>query len=307
MINEQENIKDLQETHTEFNVSEVLLEKHNIINTQNEIKKNIADMSKQLAGDASDIIDDIISKYTIEDIEKMSDDEVDKLLDVTADISQSALIEFKRDFIILNIKSNKILSDLDKSLEEIDTEIRTHQEDIESYIKEIGDPITLLRNTITKKMSSSEATELEKIEFDKALSYIDKAITLEPLKEYLNSFNGRYTRTNYINEKKSNMIYKKYIHLLGVHGLNIRFENKNFYNLEKKFLLDEKYLEKDNLFLYIIIEYISSLTREPKRPYQTTFILALYHYISSLFKNDMEEELKSEFIKNIKEVLDIIL
>lgn len=301
-------VEEVAETEDAFDAQSVLTEKIGITNMSNEIKNTLDKMTSMVAGDCEEIMDNIVQKYTIEDITNMTDDEIDELLPVDVESSfktKEEIITFKRDFINLNIESEGAMSKLDEELANIETVMQEHNEEIAEYMAQLNNPYDMLKDSLKTRLEKA-STDKERETLEKANEYMGYVYNLKPLIDYVNTNKGRYVRTNFLSNKKSQSIYKKYLHVLGVHGITAQME-KRFLHLEKTYITETKYHEKLNLFIFIVISYIADMNKEDKQLYQSVYILGLYSVLSELYKGTLKDEDKEVLISSIKTVLDAVL
>lgn len=282
---------------------------NDVTSLADELKKN----NNKLLSDneEADFIDSKLEGVTEEDLKAMSDSEIDSFF-TSDDVTVQFRIDFenpqqeknfKRDFLIYRVQSNKALSDLDNEIAKIKDEIAASQKEFDEIIDSYGNVNNWIRTTIDDKLNSTDDEKKKALYMDIRDNF-EYAFNLNNVKEYLNTHRGKCVIPDYGIEKKSMDIYKRYVKVMK--RMKVREDLSKFADVEKKFIGDE-YAQRSNIFMFSIMHFISSHYRDEDLSafglFVTQFIINMKNLVLNKFEDENEKEL---FISSIKEVIDII-
>lgn len=291
----------------------------NLLTKRNDIKgmvDKIEQGHKRFVSD-DDLLDKLelrISEMSVEQIEKLTDDEVKDIytidgeehkLDISVD-DPNKEIKFKRDFLLLSKKSNIAMCKFDEEMAKIEAELETYNDDLKNLMTEFGNMSNLIRSKIANAAETTD-DETKKELYNKLLVAFDNGYSLDNVKEYYTKYSHKAKSLigDYHNNKKSNYLYRKYKRVIDT--LKIDTDLTKFPNLEVQFL-PEEYHNRRNIFLFAIISMIAGWEGKGVNKVDGLFVTQFCVNIKNLFYNKFDnEETRAKFISNIVDVLDIIV
>lgn len=260
------------------------------------------------------IMTERMKPLTNEDIINMSLDELKQLNYVDEnnklinepDMEDDVLQEYLRD-IFLYMKSTQTFDDdISELLSEYDKIQDEMNEMIEKEVEEKGngDLVTYLRNLISKMKKIAEEKH-DKKGIDKYTSMtngFEDSFTLNRIFNlYMNIGIGN---TKEESEKKAGYIYDKY--KTKMKELDLKNDLIYISDLEKKYL-PEEYHDRNNLFVFICMKYISklSLTKGMNRYDEGVFASQITSNLFLLYKDKLKDNDKKILLDNIMRILDL--
>lgn len=301
----------------EDNINEFkLLSLKSKVNDINSIMDGITNEQKKLLSDNEefDPIDNILKNFTEEQIKGMSYDFINEILvdedgspieftiDFNGDVDK--LNQFKKEFLILRKQSLTYFERFDKELADINKEIAESQEEFDKLVNEFGNISNLIRRRLEDRLETAD-TDRKKELFTKLLVSFNNGLDLDNVKAYCKSYKGKNILSDFRFEKNSQYVYRRYLKV--AKALDIKTDLTSFANLEKRFL-DGKYCERNNLFVFAIIHFISSWHNKDYTKADGLFITQFTINLKNLYYNKFDtEEDKETFINNIKEVINLII
>lgn len=223
-----------------------------------------------------------------------------KLPDFGIDRTKEEVEEYLKYTLIFLIESGEAMEELEKRMLELDKIVKTETAKLSSTLDE--DVVAIVRDTL--KQAMEKETDPERIEKHKA-SYeaFEDAFTLNRIKELYKTIGF----DNIQREAKTmaNDIYDKYVKTRKELGLSYDIVYSD--NLELKHL-PEEYHKYNNLFVFIVMKYISKLTkvRGVKKTTDGVFASQLSTNLYLLSRDSLKENEKELFLKSIKELYDMI-
>ena len=200
-------------------------------------------------------------------------------------------------------KFNTEIDDLVKEYDHIQEEMyRIVEETIEEQAK--GDVINYLRETINKLLNiAKENNNLESItKFETMQLAFEDSFKLNRIVDLYTKIGVGNTKIE--SEKKAGYIYNRYKDKMR----QLKLKNDLVYlsNLEGKFL-PEEYHDRNNLFVFIIMKYISklSIVNGLDKNNDIVFASQITTNLFLLFKNKLKDDDKELLLTNIKRVLDL--
>ena len=200
-------------------------------------------------------------------------------------------------------KFNTEIDDLVKEYDHIQEEMdRIVEETIEEQAK--GDVINYLRETINKLLNiAKENNNLESItKFETMQLAFEDSFKLNRIVDLYTKIGVGNTKIE--SEKKAGYIYNRYKDKMR----QLKLKNDLVYlsNLEEKFL-PEEYHDRNNLFVFIIMKYISKLSvvNGLDKNNDIVFASQITTNLFLLFKNKLKDDDKELLLANIKRVLDL--
>lgn len=272
----------------------------------NEKKRSVA------TEDSLEKLEDKVSAYTSEQLKKMTDEEI---LSVFVDddgneieislpnLNDKEIIEFKRDYLVFLAESkelDKSIAESQKELEEANKELLESNKDI---IGEFTNLSNYLESSIKKKLEDENLDDKTRKRLETILKSYDVSAFIDKV---INQYQGARTIDNtmreYLDINQHRSRYAKY-RMVSEGKLKMSVDLSRYGKLEEKFL-PEKYHKHPNLFIFVIMRYIS-YAYEPKMENEGVSISTLSIKIQNLLGNRLTEEEKEEFLNKMMELLDL--
>lgn len=291
---------------------------HELKNTQ-EVKNKMDAEKKKVIPDEilNKIFDEKLVSISQEELEKMTLNELKefnlspsggKFIE-EPDMEDDDLAEYLRGWMLYFKNSADFNVEIDNLLKELEEITKQNNKKLEELMQERGDDnvIDFLRHTIDDNLAKAKEIDNQEL-IDKSLKMsevFEDTFNLETLKELYRKIGGRNTKEEA--RCKANYIYEKY----RKKALELGLKNDLVYaaDLEKKFL-PEKYHESNNLFVFIVMKYISklSVTKGVDRIKDKFFVAQLTTNLFLLYQEKgLPDHYKERFLTNIQELLDIVI
>ena len=251
------------------------------------LTKNISDMSLEELKEFNKIDDE----NTLIEEPNMDDDTLKEYM--------QGVFEYMKSSDNFNTEVEGLLKEYDHIQEEMD---RIVEESIEEQAQ--GDVIKYLRDTITKLLNiAKENNNKESItKFETMQLAFDDSFKLNRIFDLYKRIGVGNTKIE--SEKKAGYIYNRYKDKM--RQLELKNDLVYLSNLENKFL-PEEYHDRNNLFIFIIMKYISklSIVKGLDKNNDIVFASQITTNLFLLFKNKLKDEDKELLLTNIKRVLDL--
>lgn len=251
------------------------------------LTKNISDMSLEELREFNKIDDE----NTLIEEPNMDDDTLKEYM--------QGVFEYMKSSDNFNTEIDGLLKEYDHIQEEMN---RIVEESIEEQAQ--GDVIKYLRDTINKLLNiAKENNNKESItKFETMQLAFDDSFKLNRIFDLYKRIGVGNTKIE--SEKKAGYIYNRYKDKMR----QLELKNDLIYlsNLENKFL-PEEYHDRNNLFVFIIMKYISklSIVNGLDKNNDIVFASQITTNLFLLFKNKLKDEDKELLLTNIKRVLDL--
>lgn len=251
------------------------------------LTKNISDMSLEELREFNKIDDE----NTLIEEPNMDDDTLKEYM--------QGVFEYMKSSDNFNTEIDELLKEYDHIQEEMN---RIVEESIEEQAQ--GDVIKYLRDTINKLLNiAKENDNKESItKFETMQLAFDDSFKLNRIFDLYKRIGVGNTKIE--SEKKAGYIYNRYKDKMR----QLELKNDLIYlsNLENKFL-PEEYHDRNNLFVFIIMKYISklSIVKGLDKNNDIVFASQITTNLFLLFKNKLKDEDKELLLTNIKRVLDL--
>lgn len=251
------------------------------------LTKNVSDMSLEELREFNKIDDD----NTLIEEPNMDDDTLKEYM--------QGVFEYMKSSDNFNTEIDGLLKEYDHIQEEMD---RMIEESIEEQAQ--GDVIKYLRDTITKLLNiAKENDNKESItKFETMQLAFEDSFKLNRIFDLYKRIDVGNTKIE--SEKKAGYIYNRYKDKM--RQLELKNDLVYLSNLENKFL-PEEYHDRNNLFVFIIMKYISklSIVKGLDKNNDIVFASQITTNLFLLFKNKLKDEDKELLLTNIKRVLDL--
>lgn len=266
--------------------------------TDDEFEKILHDKLQTLTKDISDM-----SLEELREFNKIDDEntliEEPNMDDETLKEYMQGVFEYMKSSDNFNTEIDELLKEYNHIQEEMN---RIVEESIEEQAQ--GDVIKYLRDTITKLLNiAKENNNKESItKFETMQLAFEDSFKLNRIFDLYKRIGVGNTKIE--SEKKAGYIYNRYKDKMR----QLELKNDLIYlsNLENKFL-PEEYHDRNNLFVFIIMKYISklSIVKGLDKNNDIVFASQITTNLFLLFKNKLKDEDKELLLTNIKRVLDL--
>lgn len=251
------------------------------------LTKNISDMSLEELREFNKIDDE----NTLIEEPNMGDDTLKEYM--------QGVFEYMKSSDHFNTEVDGLLKEYDHIQEEMN---RIVEESIEEQAQ--GDVIKYLRDTINKLLNiAKENNNKESItKFETMQLAFEDSFKLNRIFDLYKRIGVGNTKIE--SEKKAGYIYNRYKDKM--RQLELKNDLVYLSNLENKFL-PEEYHDRNNLFVFIIMKYISklSIVKGLDKNNDIVFASQITTNLFLLFKNKLKDEDKELLLINIKRVLDL--
>lgn len=251
------------------------------------LTKNISDMSLEELREFNKIDDE----NTLIEEPNMDDDTLKEYM--------QGVFEYMKSSDNFNTEIDELLKEYNHIQEEMN---RIVEESIEEQAQ--GDVIKYLRDTINKLLNiAKENDNKESItKFETMQLAFDDSFKLNRIFDLYKRIGVGNTKIE--SEKKAGYIYNRYKDKM--RQLELKNDLVYLSNLENKFL-PEEYHDRNNLFVFIIMKYISklSIVKGLDKNNDIVFASQITTNLFLLFKNKLKDEDKELLLTNIKRVLDL--
>lgn len=285
---------------------------NNIKDTHNKItevkKKYLTDeeFEKIMIERMKPLSEDDIKSMSLEELKKLNYvDEDNKLID-EPNMEDSVLKQYMTD-VFMYMKSTQVFDDnINELLDEYDKIQEEMNDMIEKEVEEKGngDFITYLRGLISKMKQIAKEKNSEKgIKKYESMSIgFEDSFTLNRLVDLYTKIGTGNTKDE--SNKKAGYIYNKY--KKKTKELDIKNDLIYISDLEKKYL-PEKYHDRNNLFVFICMKYISklSITKGIDKFDEGVFASQITSNLFLLYKDKLMENDKEVLLNNIMRLLDL--
>lgn len=266
--------------------------------TDDEFEKILHDKLQTLTKDISDM-----SLEELREFNKIDDEntliEEPNMDDDTLKEYMQGVFEYMKSSDNFNTEIDGLLKEYDHIQEEMN---RIVEESIEEQAQ--GDVIKYLRDTINKLLNiAKENDNKESItKFETMQLAFDDSFKLNRIFDLYKRIGVGNTKIE--SEKKAGYIYNRYKDKM--RQLELKNDLVYLSNLENKFL-PEEYHDRNNLFVFIIMKYISklSIVKGLDKNNDIVFASQITTNLFLLFKNKLKDEDKELLLTNIKRVLDL--
>lgn len=266
--------------------------------TDEEFEKILHDKLQTLTKDISNMsleelraFNKIDDEHTLIEEPNMDDDTLKEYM--------QGVFEYMKSSDKFNTEIDDLVKEYDHIQEEMD---RIVEETIEEQAK--GDVINYLRETINKLLNiAKENDNIESItKFETMQLAFEDSFKLDRIVDLYTKIGVGNTKIE--SEKKAGYIYNRYKDKMR----QLKLKNDLVYlsNLEEKFL-PEEYHDRNNLFVFIIMKYISklSIVNGLDKNNDIVFASQITTNLFLLFKNKLKDDDKELLLTNIKRVLDL--
>lgn len=266
--------------------------------TDEEFEKILHDKLQTLTKDINDmsleelrVFNKIDDEHTLIEEPNMDDDTLKEYM--------QGVFEYMKSSDKFNTEIDDLVKEYDHIQEEMD---RIVEETIEEQAK--GDVINYLRETINKLLNiAKENDNIESItKFETMQLAFEDSFKLDRIVDLYTKIGVSNTKIE--SEKKAGYIYNRYKDKMR----QLKLKNDLVYlsNLEEKFL-PEEYHDRNNLFVFIIMKYISklSIVNGLDKNNDIVFASQITTNLFLLFKNKLKDDDKELLLTNIKRVLDL--
>lgn len=288
----------------------------NMKSKMNDIKRIADDIQEKTKSvidneDELSVFDEIALKFDDGEIEKLTDEAIEEIYNNNGNpIELNFEFEnpedtkaFKRDFLEFRRQSILTTRTLNEEMEKMNKIFEESQAELDEIVERYGNMDNLIRTTLEDRLEEAD-TEEKKNLIKKLINNFDYALSLDNIKDFVNSYKGRSIIGYYRDEKKSQYIYKGYRKMCNVY--KIKTDLAKFGGLEEQ-VIGEEYNKRPNIFLFTIMYYISTFANKEVDRTIGLFLTQLTINLKNLIYNKFEDETTKEtFSNNIKSVIEMI-
>lgn len=266
--------------------------------TDEEFEKILHDKIQTLTEDISNMTLEELKKFNKIDDEHTLIEEPNMDDDTLKEYMQG-VFEYMKSADDFNTEVDGLLKEYDDIQEEMD---RMVEETIEEQAN--GDVIKYLRDTIDKLLNIAKENDNKEsiVKFETMQLAFEDSFKLNRIFDLYKKIGVGNTKIE--SEKKAGYIYNRYKDKMR----QLKLKNDLVYlsNLEETFL-PEEYHDRNNLFVFIIMKYISKLSvvNGLDKNNDIVFASQITTNLFLLFKNKLKDDDKELLLTNIKRVLDL--
>ena len=234
-------------------------------------------------------------------IKTSTEDEEMETINTLEDAYRYLLLDIKRDSMTL-FNTEKSIKDLRDQSSDVLKEYFTY------YSSKELRKMKLERLDIMKKEVEKESDEKLKKQMEKKIADMEAAYSLSFLFTRIEKFGKKEIeniKDAFFDKAKGSYIIDKYRSKIESFGFKDKLY-RYFFNIEETFL-PEEYHDRNNLFVFIIMKYISklSIVKGLDKNNDIVFASQITTNLFLLFKNKLKDEDKELLLTNIKRVLDL--
>lgn len=278
----------------------------------NSMKENIDTLKKNMTTRLENdyhLKDDIVDAslpYMEEDIPNMEESELKEIFekysigDHYKDATKDEMIDtFKivKNMSLLLLSSQKEFNDIKNQSTEI----------MDEYLNFMSsEKVKIAREERLSKMKDlleKEENEFEKKKIQKMINLTESSKTFDFVHDRFNKYGDKEVDNiidAYLNERKGELIIKKYSNKIKQFGYNPEIY-RHFFNIEETFL-PEEYWDYNNLFLFFYMRMVAY--SDPYNDADKIYVRALTGAIAELFYHKMSPDDEKKFIDVVKSVDD---
>lgn len=259
----------------------------------------------QVSKEKIECLDEVIAKYSVEELEQMTDEEISALyvvdgheLVLDLEVEKDKINEFKRDFLIYMKRLEVYAVEIDKTIQDLEKTLEEHQIEYNDLISKYGSMYLITKAKMEDIVANSE-DDSQKTRAEAMLKSIDSAISLDVIIDYIEQFNFENMLNDF--EKRGGAVYKKYKNV--IKALGIRTDVTRLAALEELLGLEEEYLEYTNLPMFLVIRYVA-YAKNPSKEVEGMFVSSLaliYRAIAEGTITDQDKERLTNACKTIIE------
>ncbi len=252
-------------------------------------------------------IDEVLEKYTEEEINKMTikdmkeifKDEAGKFVFNTDNASDDMIV----DFIRYLKSSQETYKKIDDEMDNLDTAMKEFNDEIKEVMG--NKSFNKMNLEMANKVLEDRETSLkQKAAASNIIRGLEYGHTLKPI---FNVYN-KISTSNVLRELKTPLRLKEVMTRYNkvCEGAGIKPELLKLGGFEVA-MMDEKYHETPNLFIFIMMRYAVALGANTlKQPTEKTFMIQLTHYMKEMLCKDKSEEMNEQYEQD-KENIDILM
>lgn len=302
---------------TTLNESLNIMGKVNAIRKEQQAVANVRDsIIKSGALDIDDRIyetmEAIYKDMSSKDIAKMTKEEFDAkfIINGTAlrldkDGDDNECFDRTRDAIVYFKEMNEAQENLDKLIQELDKDCKKADEEMKQIFNEYGSYDKILRNVLLDSIDKAPDERVKKRKRE-MLEWLDDALHLTKLEDWVFEDGDVIWKELYGNDEAVSLIVRRFNTKAEQIKLPIKTESLHTLSgFEQKFL-GEDFKEVYNLFLLILVRYVSLLTVNKYNINEKVYAIRVFIYLKHLMTDVpmFNEEDKQTFINSIKRILN---
>lgn len=288
----------------------------------NYTNKPLYDANKdQDVNNMIDYLDKILEDYTVEQLNKLTPEEVEKIYNIDAehegedpihiDINTEkgkSEFEMQRDYLVLRKETAQSMKELKDATNELQDYMKEYTAEMEELANEFGSVDKYIVDTLTKKIEEN-TEDSDRIELYKnILSMYTNASTLENIINYVESYRGKNVLADFLDHKGSMRVYNKYRKICAKCGIE---QDITRYASFESYLYDATQLEEKkirmNIFMFSVMHFIASQRYDELDQYFGIFISQLVVNIKNVIYNNFpDSDSKFVFMDAVRRIVEVI-
>lgn len=290
-----------------------LFKMDNQLKEMKEVKNNINSNKLDTVGGNEDIVnylDKAVEAYTVEQLKDYT--VVEEIyngstspIDFGMEMQPERMIEFKRDYLVYIKESAIANKQIDDAIEGLEKELKESESEFQEAINSYSDLSTALRQQIIERIKTAEESQNVKglKRAETSLRAFDDSIKCDRVYDIYSKLKPENTIKDYFD--RAEHIYTGYKTVLKT--LNLTTDLSDLNGLEDKLELDEKYLKYPNLFLFVVIKYISNRKSVATKFDDGIWISRFTVNAKSAWGGKMTETELVEFKASVTRILDLFI
>ena len=252
------------------------------------------------------------NNITIENINQLSNEEVDKILVVDGEPLElpeehKGVDEYELKIALLKfiLEAENTVTEMDKAEDEIDAILAESEAEFNKILEENGGSIIeVTRNEIIEQREKIKGNDKLEARHDVMLAAFDDSFTLNRVIKIYQELNKENTLRDMENNFQG--VYKQYVSTCK--KLGVKFNIAKYGGFEKRFL-GEEYHRFENLFVFVLMRYISkrNINSNSTKYDDGIFISQLATNLYLLFTDQLEDKYKDKLITAAIRILDLFI
>lgn len=317
---DEETIKnlDIYKHQAQLNDMNSLL--NNVTNTMNA---PLVSANEENVEEMEDYLDTLIEQYTVEDLKKLTPEEVDRIY--TLDTEHDGLsfdhidistpegkndFEFKRDFLVFRKETYATTKSLNDSITELNAYMDEYRAEMDKLNEEYGSMDSYVAAMLDKKVDETTDDPEKARIFTSIRNAYHSAFNLDILTEYVESYKGKNILKDFVLEPDARKVYNRYIKI--IKKLNMEGQDlTRFGNFETYVYDDNEIKEKHiriNIFVFALIHFIASKKYDDLDKFFGIFVSQVAVNIKNVVYNNFPEgdTNKFTFMEAARHIVEII-
>lgn len=299
--------------------SNVVMQNLNMKNKLSEVKRQRESVIEQrnTVFNGSENADVVIANLranniTADNIDELSNEELDGILVVDGEpltlpeeLKNDDEYVLKRALLKFVLEAEDTVKDIDKASEDLDKILAESEEEFNRILEENnGSTIEVIRNEIIEQKNTVKGNKKLEDKCDLMLAAFDDSFTLNRIIEVYQGLNKENTLRDMENNFQG--VYKQYV--TACKKLGVKFNIAKYGGFEKRFL-EEEYHKFENLFVFVLMRYISkrNINSNSSKDNDGIFVSQLATNLYLLFTDKLEDKYKDQLITASKRIIELFI